>query len=265
MKTIYLGTAGFPDYQPTTPVGLTTPAMLKKAALLFDQLCLYGSEADPRLLEVPEQFKYAMYLSAPDFVDTPHAGSGLREVLDDCTEFGAEVVPIYHSEDDLVRDFPAGKNVSYTAAVNNLAVVSEEDVTWQQIVEFRSDPEALRKYRALRLWLKVAANSDSVQHATDVIASKLDDYEWAIRKHGLKSTVGFVSHLVDLKTVVPAAAGAVAGAALSGPLWAAISAGLILSGKACAWAAERLVDLRDVKRGQHSEIAVLYDAKKKLG
>lgn len=66
-------------------------------------------------------------------------------------------------------------------------------------MEFRRDAEATGKYRDLRLWLQDGISGQSVAHATDIIDQKIDDYSWAIRKHGLSTVPGAVTYLFDWK------------------------------------------------------------------
>lgn len=132
-------------------------------------------------------------------------------------------------------------------------------------MEFRSDSDALRKYRDLKLWLASGLNSDSLAHATDSIAKRIDDYEWAIKKHGLKTSTGLLGYLIDSKNLLSTSVGAGIGGYLTGETWAALAGGgLVLTAEIVAFAANRLIDLAAVKRGANSEIAVLYEIKKKL-
>ena len=174
---------------------------------------------------------------------------------------GYHVTPIYESQQRYFSDYPSGNSIVYQAALENLPEIIEDGVSWEQILEFRSDKEAIRKYRALRLWLEHSLSAQSVDHARDVIANKLEDYEWAIRKHGLKITTGALSSIFDWKGVVSVGAGVSIGAALGGPIWSVLTGTLLTVGKASVWVAERMIDMQDVKRGPDSSVALICDAK----
>jgi len=88
----------------------------------------------------------------------------------------------------------------------------------------------------------------------DEIAIKLENYEHALEKHGIKSVVGaFKDLLYDNLGLLGAAGLAAAGFPYL--------AGGIVVGKVGVKLAEARLDLDDVKRGDNSEIAAVYEIK----
>ena len=178
---------------------------------------------------------------------------------------GINVTPMFKDEEAFSRCFSAGNEIVYVAALKNMPLVSE-DTQWEAIGEFRRDSESLKKYRDLRLWLESGVQAASLQCATDLIAKKIEGYEWAIKKHGLQTVTGVLSHVLDSKSLLAISAGSGLGAALTGQPWTAlVGGGLVLTAEITAWVAERLIDLKDIKRGTHSEIAIIYEARRKFG
>ena len=104
-----------------------------------------------------------------------------------------------------------------------------------------------------------------MQEATGILGKKLDDYEWAIRKHGLKTTMAALAHILDPKAVTAVAADAGAAGSLARPVGAAIAGGLVLSSRVVTWLVDRRIALQDVKQGKDSEVAIIYEARKRLG
>jgi hypothetical protein len=96
----------------------------------------------------------------------------------------------------------------------------------------------------------------------DVIGKKVSDYEWAIRKHGLKTVTGAISTLGNPQYFGKVAAAAGIAGTFAGPVWAAIAGGLMLTSEIAVTVANRMIDLRDIKLGKDSEIALLYEANK---
>lgn len=181
--------------------------------------------------------------------------------------WGREIVACYSDEGAFLYaqrvrgEGRADGHVGYQGAINNLSVVDATKLDWSQVLEFREDVGAARKYRDLRIWLRSGLEAESVEEATDVIGQKIEDYEWAIRKHGLKSTVGGISQMFGWKdAAVAAAAGFGVGA-----VWGALVAGSLLVGKASVWLAERRMEYETVRRGDNREIAIIYEACKKFG
>jgi hypothetical protein len=175
---------------------------------------------------------------------------------------GQPVTPLYEKQQRYYLDYPSGKTLSYQAALENLPEIIEGQVSWQQILEFRSDKEAIRKYRELRLWLEYSLSAQSVEHARDLIAHRIEDYEWAIRKHGLKTATGALSSIFSWKGLMSVGAGVSIGAALGGPVWSVLTGTLLTVGRASVWVAERMIEMQDIERGPDSVVALICDAKR---
>jgi hypothetical protein len=286
---------------PLNAVAIAVPSQSKRAALLFDKIWapwpkVGGDPADPNLEEafneIPEDVRFynsefdsilEIRLAQLLHVDIEAAkflvGSSMT-VLDPrmCYDFyriitldvlkyynsnSFNIVPVYSTENEFHSDFPKGGVVAYQAAFENLPLISAAN-PWDQILDFREDKKAVKKYRNLGLWIDDALKASSLSHAIDLIEKKIEDYEWAIKKHGFKTVTGALSSILSSDTLVSIAAGGGIAAIIGGSLWASLVAGLIISGKISVWVCDRLIDLEDVKRGQHSEVALLYDAKKKF-
>ncbi len=166
-------------------------------------------------------------------------------------------VPILSNANDLSAFYRPGQIVAYSAALQNIPVVAN-DAAWQQIVEFRQDKDSKRKYRDMHLWLNQCLTCTSVDHAVDIVCQKLEDYRWAIHKHGLETAIGSVSSLIAVGS------GAALTGFLNGPVYEAVSAGLFLVSGIELWVAKRLLDLKNIKRSTNREVAVIYEAGKKF-
>lgn len=171
---------------------------------------------------------------------------------------GYNVIPLYGMSERFDNEFGEGLQIGYEASLNTISIVAPENLTIEQVIDFREDAEAVRQYRSLRLWLRDGLKAQSVEHATDIMSQKLEAYEWAIRKHGLKTLTGALSAVVDSKTLIAIASGAGLTALMAGPMWAALASGLLVCSRSLAWIAERQIDLSDMKRGQNSEVAIFY-------
>ena len=163
-----------------------------------------------------------------------------------------------------LRRFEAGERIAYEAALNNLPLVSASSASWDQILEFRSDPDASRKYRDLRLWLRAGLSAQSIEQATDTIGQKIEDYRWAIKKHGFQTCLGALNQLFDWKKSGLAVAAGGVGAAVAGPIGASIASGLIIATQIGAFLCERRLAADEVLRGPDRPVAILYDAQERF-
>lgn len=187
-----------------------------------------------------------------------------RSISSRLREMGANAIPSYATEDRFDKEFPDGSHLAYQAALESIPVLDNAGVEWAQVLQLRQDPSAIRKLRDLRLWLEVGVKAASVSQAQELIEQKLQDYQWALKKHGLKTITGGLSTLLEWETpAVAAAAGALA-SVVGGPIWAALAGGVAVAGKITVWVAERRIDHKDAVRGPHREVALLYDLRRRF-
>ena len=170
----------------------------------------------------------------------------------------------YASSGHYLRRFAEGETLAYEGALSNIPIVSVGAASWDQILDFRSDPEAVRKYRDLRLWLRAGLKADSIQHASDIVGQKIDDYRWAITRHGLQTSLGALKTVFDWRDSKMTLTAIGLAAATGGPVWAAMAGGLSIAIQVGAWLTECRLSEKDVGRGLNREVAILYDVQERF-
>lgn len=265
------------DFYPT-PIEscvVCDPEHRKRNALLFDRVHAWVHETDvpselvfrvaeidePVCKEASDESGYVLYGMPVGF----NYGSTRRRLVEAYQRRGFDATPTYASHKLFYWDFDKGLKIAYDAALNNIPSISDTDVSWEQILEFRSDPDAKRKYRDLRYWLHYVLKAESVAQATDLLAQKIDDYEWAIRKHGFKTVLGAISQVFDWKQSAMTVAAAGMAGVIGGLVWSTVVSGGLIAGKFAASLAERKLDLSDVERSTNREVAILYDIRTEFG
>lgn len=234
----------------------------KRSALLFDEIVL----CVPGLAEyvMPRELKSMEICDAVLEADCKDFGRLLWAVDKAWGEKGIVCVPVCGTTVPLERHLGSGEQYVYQASIENIPVVAEHRLTWDQVRELREDEEARWKYAAFRQWARSGVAAKSVSEAVDSVGTLLTDYEWAIRKHGLETVVGSVKLLLHPKSLARLASAAGAGVLVGGPVWASLAAGLMVAGQVSVHVAERLIDLESVKRTRSPEVALLYDIVHKL-
>ena len=155
---------------------------------------------------------------------------------------GIAVVPLYSSESRFYKDFLPGPTVAYQAALHALPLTSKTP-----LAGIRSSQFNVIETRSRNIWYlfpimaKDGLGARSVEEATEIIQKKLDDYGWAIQKHGLKTITGAMSSILDSKAIVQIAAGTGVAGLLAGPIWGAIAGGMVLSSRIATWLADRTI------------------------
>jgi hypothetical protein len=101
----------------------------------------------------------------------------------------------------------------------------------------------------------------SVQFITDEINHRLEQYDWSLRKHGIKTIIGGLSDTLNPKSLIGSSTAGVAVNLISGkPIWSLLAAGGLLVGRTAVSLATALVERRDIAMG-HREIAYVQQLK----
>jgi len=178
-------------------------------------------------------------------------------------ECGISVVPVFHTKNEGAKMLhkPGDTSVLITA-LSDLAVVDEEKLVWEQVQEFRKDNDARSKFRRLMHWLDAEMINKPQTFVSDEISNRLEEYEWALKKHGIMTLLGTITDILDGKFLVGASAVGAFLTLLETPGLAALAAtGLVLT-KGVVRISEKLVELEDIRRGPNSEVAYIHEVSK---
>jgi len=169
---------------------------MKRAALLCEKIVIYNydpnNEWEAALNDVPREV----------------CSQGLTIEVDDESFFEnlssiavpflvRDAVPVFDDEDDLLRFLPKGASPVLCAVADNIPAIVEAGATWEQVVQFRRDVAAIRKYRNLRLWLLDLGQSRDLDEFSDRIAQRLSEYEWSLAKHGFETRMELVTEILS--------------------------------------------------------------------
>lgn len=183
------------------------------------------------------------------------------------TSLGAKlrkpIIPVYGSLSARDSEYKIGDHQIIVPVLSNLDVVLPDQLEWPQIIEFRKDDDTRRKYRRLVHWLDANMIGKPQSFIEDEIAIKLEDYHYALRKHGVKTATGTISSILDWKHLAAAGTSALSiGVLTEEALSGALVAGAITVGKVAVSVAKSALDLEDVKRGPGSEVAFVHEVTK---
>lgn len=260
------------------PIAVALKPEQKQAALLFDKL-LFIHDSDltrgiPPEVALPvyvddlaaQKTDWRKILSGiprvrPGEPPNPHvmAATQLRVIAADAAAAGIPATPVFGSFSQFSNCFEDGKADAISAIMQNIAVVSD-DLTWEHILEFRADAESLRKYRALRVWLADSLKATSTNHAADIVGVKLSEYEWALKKHGMKTVQGAITQILSTKDFLPAAVGVGVVSLTTAPIWGLAGGAGYLLASATAIIRQHKIDLEDTKR-HNTPIAMIHEIK----
>lgn len=280
-----LGKPIYPKTNESLALSVMTP---KTAALAFDKVYRIPVLIDP----VPEEIGF--YCATPPEIGfwsiglfqraAEEAGIDLEQAEGEnqssseteaqhlrllCSEFQRQfqIAPtiFYHAQGSCKKEFPKGRNQILTAAISNIAMVDENSLDWQQIIEFRKDSETRKKYRRFVRWVDTEMKEKAPEEIEDLIAIRLDDYQWVLKKHGIKVSLGTLSCLLDPKFVGAVSATVAATAVAGGGVWAALAGASLAVGQAVVSFGTALIDGLDQRRKDNYEVAYIHEVHKRLG
>src|SRR5205085_188038 len=145
---------------------------------------------------------------------------------------GAAVTPLYSSSDTRDNEYSPGNRAVIVSVVEEVAVVREDVLTWEQVIEFRRDARAQSAYRRFVHWLDGEMVNRPAEYVVDEVHRRMEDYTWALRKHGLQVIVGALQRTLDAKTLIGGATTALALESLRLPVISLLAGGGVALGSA---------------------------------
>lgn len=176
----------------------------------------------------------------------------------------AAVCPLFESAERRDASYQAGNYPVIVTVVENVAVVSEDSLTWDLVREFRRDPEARAAYRRFIHWLDRDMVGKSAQFIADEVSQCVESYNWAIRKHGLQTVIGTIERTLSARSLLGAGAATMALSALGYQQLLTVLAGTgLLVGQAAIHAATALLAREEIVVANR-DIAFVHHIKKSL-
>ena len=159
--------------------------------------------------------------------------------------------------------FEEGDKDVIITTLDNLRIVDENSLTWEQVLELRNDQQSRNKYKRFIHWLDKEMIGKSQSFIEDEIAIKLSDYEEALKKHGIKTTLGTVKEMINSKAFLAGVGLSSLGIAPDTPLPVLIAGGSLAISGIVINVAEKLLAYKEVETGKDSEISWVYEVKQK--
>jgi hypothetical protein len=205
------------------------------------------------------------FASTPDEYGVELANLTARSIANTLSRSSGGVcaIPMYATPADFQAEFKPGDRAIIVATLRSVGVVDEAAITWDQIHEFRRDLSARTKYRRLVRWLDAEMVGKTTAQILDEVAVRLNDYEWALRKHGIATVIGSIEQAFDPKFIAAVSVGATA-LSLSSGLDALLAAAGTFVAKAAIEIAKRLINIRDIEHGPTAEVAFIHAAKSSI-
>jgi len=173
-------------------------------------------------------------------------------------------VPLFTSPEVYQRFLQPGRSPSVEFRFIGIPLIDTSSLTWDQIIDIRTDTEFTKKLRRFRIFLNENYENKSQEFVIDDLLKKLDEYEQACKNHSLDLIISSLSKLLDSKSLLAALGITTAGILIGDPELTnlgIISGSAIDIGKLSLHIAEKKLNFENTFGA--SEISYLFDLKKK--
>jgi len=184
----------------------------------------------------------------------------LRTVVEDLRDAGHPAYPVYHSQAAHDGEYQPGDYRVLVSAFEGLAIVDEATLTWEQVLAFRRDKDAKKSYNRFLHWLDQTLLGKDARFVHDELEQRLDDYQEAMRRHGIKTVLGTAAEILDPKIFAAAAAGGAALASVNPLLALGAGSGLVL-GNAVLKVTQHLVNFQEQRANLRKEIGYVLEVR----
>lgn len=201
------------------------------------------------------------YVNQWAFVNRPEGQATLRREM---LSAGIQRAPVLLSSSVAPPEKEANTGTEVTAALAGLPIVDVSKASWEQIMEFRKDPESRRKLRVLRLHLANEFIGKTHEQIAAGLELGIDECQRSAEKHGFDLLISSLQASCEAKDTIGAVGiWALVGATLGGSAATAAagaSVGLLTElAKLTLTVAKGAKDLREFRK--HHPFSYIIDVK----
>ena len=179
------------------------------------------------------------------------------------SNYNCNVQAILPNEVNFQEEYSLGnKRLIYTV-LKDVALPDEQQLSWEQVSEMRNDQDSRKKLRKLVHWFDKEMVGMKTDFIKEEIELRLENYEWALKKHGIKTIKGILGKLIDVDSLIKSsvAFGALSVAKIGiNPIFGAVG---YMVGKTIVEVADMYINRQDIVTGPDSAVSYVYDMKKK--
>ena len=226
--------------------------------------------------EIMVRFLYSIRTEVgPDkygFFTSFNRNEALRVITNRCRRKGINLIPVFIEQIDFEKSLlmlgpsnnmkpedarlkkilkgmiPVRGVDTIAATIKAIPVVVEDGLSWEQVKEIRKDKKSVEALRRFRAWALQELTGESQSEITNILGKELDDYKYALNKHGVLTTVGgFTTILSSASTIIEA---------IEGSQLQLAAAGFMISAGVITFTAQQIYEYFDARR---HPIAYIYN------
>ena len=128
---------------------------------------------------------------------------------------------------------PSLEEDAYFASIAGLSLIDVKNLSWQEVIELRKDPDAKAALRDLRLFFEADLSGKETSYIKDTLASRIYHHDQAIKNWGFDTLNRTLGVLFSKENALPAIA-SISTAFLGAPLAAAATGAIAFAVGSCA-------------------------------
>jgi len=186
-----------------------------------------------------------------------------RSVVEDLRRNQITAVPLFDTRMARNAEYHAGRHDVIVGMLHNVNIATEETLDWRQVSEFRHDQISVMKLRRFVHWLDAEMVGRPASFIEDEITLRLEDYERALAKHGIATTLGVLEATLDFPALLGGAAATAALSYAGDPRFALLGGAAILVGRAAVSLGRQLLDLEIARSLTNPEVAFVAELRQR--
>lgn len=137
-----------------------------------------------------------------------HRNHGIYEIIEFYRNYGINIIPIYFSPTDYEQHFLPNNNdneflsPTISICINKIPEIIEDKLSWEQVLDIRKDKKSLTKIRRFKNWMTLELSNKGEEEISAILEKNLDDYSFALKKHGVETTIGAISTVHSVSSTI---------------------------------------------------------------
>ena len=109
---------------------------------------------------------------------------------------GIRSIPVLQGNNPFQNDNLSKKESILELVLNNIPIIGD-NVSWEQIIDFKNDPDSKRKFLALRNWMIDISNSNySILEITEKFDYLMSEYRHHLKRHRIDTKSGVFKNFI---------------------------------------------------------------------
>jgi hypothetical protein len=132
------------------------------------------------------------------YLSTRQRNKAIAFIVDVYAARGIQMTPIYLTTSDYDEaTTQKSQSSGLEICLDHIPTVADSALTWDQVLQFRKDKDAVEKLNRLRRWFTRDLAKKSEPEIKAELEEKLDNYQYSLRKHGIATVLAGATSIMS--------------------------------------------------------------------